>query len=309
LPTKILHITNGDSLNDRLINLNIKGDFAVWREMLCEGKTTYILGDNEFIKTRKSFLKDHYAINVSDYTEKFISQLEIINNANDYDVVILWFEYDLFCHINMIACISYLLHASCTTPISLVCSGEISGETSLKGLPELSDKQLLRHYKEKIQLTSNDLLLCDIIWSIYCSDTHIHLQPELAARSSFIYLANCIQAHKERFPCKQSSINALETKILTLIKEHTITSERQLCSLTLRNQGYYGYGDMQIVKIIEYLRPYFESTAAQLTLTDKGIKVLDGKYTVHKSVPSCYFGGVSKYAYTYHKDSQQLLIA
>lgn len=303
-----LHITNGDSLNDKLFSLDIKGDFAVWREMLCEGKTTYAVGDPDFMNARKAFLNEDYGIDTSNYEEKFISQLNILKNHQEYDEVVLWFEYDLFCHINMMACISYLLQLDCKKPIYLVCSGRIPGEKELKGLSEISDDQLLIHYKEKILLSRNDLLLSDQIWRLYCSDDHIQLQPIIAKDSSFVYLSNCISAHKKRFPEEKSGLNTLESHILKLIKKHQITSERQLCGYVLNYQGYYGYGDIQVSKMIKRLRSYFDQQDDYFVVNKKGEHALEGD---HMEAPGqqkqCYFGGASKYAYKYNKDTHQLI--
>ncbi|GGG41125.1 hypothetical protein GCM10011344_47490 [Dokdonia pacifica] len=307
MTTKTLHITNGDSLNDWLLKLQIKGDFAVWREMLCEGKTTYKVGDQHFKNARKAFLKEDYDIDTSRYDEIFGSQLELINNFQEYDELVLWFEYDLFCHINMMACISYLVQRECKKPIYLVCSGRISGEKELKGLSEITEKQLLDHYKSKVLLTGNDLLLSDKIWRLYCSDDHSQLQPILAKDSSFIYLSNCISAHKKRFPEEHSGLNTLELHILKLLKKHQITSERQLCGYVLNYQGYYGYGDTQISKMIKRLHSYYEHKEGVLVVNQKGENAIKGEQMpapgLHKE---CYFGGVSKYAYTYNKDSHQI---
>ncbi|MFT5890118.1 MAG: hypothetical protein ACI9Y7_000207 [Dokdonia sp.] len=308
MSTRTLHITNGDSLNDRLLDLDIKGDFAVWREMLCEGKTTYSIGDQNFIETRSSFLETDYDIKDTNYHSKFVSQLEIIRNYNDYDEIVLWFEYDLFCHINMMACISYLTQVGCKKSLFLVCSGRVSGEKDLKGLSELTDDQLQDHYQNKKTLTRNDQLLSDQIWRLYCNDDHLLLQPILAKDSSFIYLSNCISAHKKRFPEEQSGLNTLELHILKLIKKHQITSERQLCGYVLNYQGYYGYGDMQVSKMIKRLRSYFEHQEAYFVVNEKGERALNGDH-IHApdQKKPCHFGGVSKYAYKYKKDTHQLI--
>lgn len=307
MTAKTLHITNGDSLNDWLLKLQIDGDFAVWREMLCEGKTTYKIGDERFINERRAFLETDYDIKTNDYENKFISQLEIITNFQAYDELVLWFEYDLFCHINMMACISYLVQLNCKLPIYLVCSGRITGEKELKGLSEITQDQLLDHYKNKVLLTGNDLLLSDKIWRKYCSEDHSQLQPILAKESSFTYLSNCLSAHKKRFPEEHSGLNTLEAHILKLIKKHQITSERQLCGYVLNYQGYYGYGDMQISKMIKRLHSYYEQQDDILVINQKGENALKGD---HLEAPGkhkqCYFGGVSKYAYTYNKDSHQI---
>lgn len=311
MPKKTLHITNGDSLNDWLLTLQIEGDFAVWREMLSDGKTTYVVGDQNFVDTRKTFFTTTYDIRTNDYEDKFVSQLEIIKNYHHYDEIILWFEYDLFCHINMVACISYLLQQQCVVPIYLVCSGHIKGETTLKGLSELSESQLRTHFKEKRQLTSQDVQLADHIWKLYCGDDHTLLQPELVKEgSNFNYLKFCIQAYKQRFPDYQSGLNKLETQILKTIKEQKVSSERQLCGLILKDQGYYGFGDMQIFKIIERLHPYFELKEDQLRLTQIGEKVFSEISQINRNQEqSIYFGGVSKYTYSYQKDTHQLIKA
>lgn len=307
---KILHITNGDSLNDKLLALQIEGDFVVWREMLCEGKTTYTIGDQNFINTRKTFLKEDYDIDTGSYEDKFVTQLELLKNYQDYEEIILWFEYDLFCHINMIACISHLLQIGCKKPIHLVCSGRISGEKELKGLSEITNDQLFDHYKNKVLLTRNDILLSDQIWRLYCSDDHLQLQPIIAKDSSFIYLSNCISAHKKRFPEEHSGLNTLEAHILKLINKHQITSQRQLCGYVLNYQGYYGYGDMQIFKMIKRLDSYYEEQDGVFVVNKKGEGALNGDHIkapgLHKQ---CYFGGVSKYAYNYQKDTHQLIKA
>ncbi|MFC4635836.1 DUF1835 domain-containing protein [Dokdonia ponticola] len=306
--SKTLHITNGDSLNDRLLDLEIQGDFAVWREMLCEGKTTYTIGDKAFMSTRKAFLKNDYALDTTDYEEKFISQLEILKNHAVYDEIILWFEYDLFCHINMMACISHLMQLGSKVPLYLVCSGRVSGEKELKGISELTIPQLKEHYQQKVALSRNDILLADHIWRLYCSEEHTALQPMLAKDSSFIYLSNCISAHKKRFPEAHSGLNRLESHILQLIKKHQITSERQLCGYVLNYQGYYGYGDMQVLKMIKRMRSYFEELDGIFVVTTKGERALSGDdIQAPGQHNECYFGGASKYTYRYNDETHELI--
>jgi hypothetical protein len=147
--SKVLHITSGDSLNDRLSLLGVEGHFAVWREMLCEGKTVSSIGSPEFKEARKAFLKEVYDLDTSFYEERFGGQIDIIAAANNYYEVVLWFEYDLFCHINLLAAISYLESISYQGSLYLVCSGRIKGEPGLFGLSELNEDQLLEHYKQK----------------------------------------------------------------------------------------------------------------------------------------------------------------
>lgn len=305
---KILHITNGDSLTDRLTQISLDGEIIVWREMLCEGPTVQEVGSNEFIALREKFLQESYNIPEGDYEEKFVSQLNKLEKLETYDEIILWFEFDLFCHINMLAAISYLVQHKRTEPIYLVCSGRVKGEKELKGLSELSDKQLLAHYESKIHLTEDDIEMAAFIWELYCGQNPNKLKPEIRKSSNFKYLSSCIRAHLERYPNALTGLNTLETNVLKLIKEHLITSEVQLCGYALSYQGYYGYGDIQIMHIIKKLKPFYEHNGERFVLTREGELVLAGAKNFYQQLKSDdTLGGTNKYDYLYNPESHQLL--
>jgi hypothetical protein len=156
-----LNITNGDVLTTRLKELHYEGDFLSWREMLCEGPASEFIGSDQYFKQRKSFFSKYY--NLIFEPKKFEKDLEVLENST-YTHIVLWFEYDLFCHINMIAVISLLLQKHIKLPIYLVCSGYTKKEHTLTALSELSDKQLKNHFNKKIKLTDNDLQLAHTLW-------------------------------------------------------------------------------------------------------------------------------------------------
>ncbi len=87
--------------------------FFTWHEMLCEGPTCEIVDSQQFLNIRKAFLSDFYQIEIDEYA--FQEDLKIFNNLDDYSDIILWFEYDLFCHVNLIAIISLLQQKKCIT--------------------------------------------------------------------------------------------------------------------------------------------------------------------------------------------------
>lgn len=145
-----LHIINGDELAQRKKELNIDGETIVWREMLCEGPTTYNLGSRQFISLRQKFLQETYNISPEDYRSQFLTELKKLNNIKGYDEIVLWFEFDLFSHLNMLAAISYLQEKnSKIPPVYLVCSKKLKGETEFKSLSLLSQKELSNHYRKE----------------------------------------------------------------------------------------------------------------------------------------------------------------
>ena len=119
----ILHITNGSSLTQYLNELDFKGDFLTWHEMLCEGPTKKHIDSDAFLTVRKDFLNTFYDVEIDEYEYK--TELHKLDDVEKYSEIILWFEYDLFCHINMVAVISLLNERQNKLPISLVCSGKI----------------------------------------------------------------------------------------------------------------------------------------------------------------------------------------
>jgi len=310
LGAKTLHITNGDSLTDRIKELKlVKGDFFTWREMLCEGPTIIKVETEESIKIREKFLKKYYRIGSSDYQEKFVSQLQKIDTLSQYNEIVLWFEYDLFCHINMIAAISLLLRKGINdTPVYLVCSGRIEHEKKMFGLCDLSEAQLRNHYKNKILLTNDDLELASHIWTLYCESKPQKLAGQIKKHSSFEYLSICLRAHLQRFPNMLTGLNVLEHNILEMIDNYQIKNIKQLMGYTLEYQGYYGYGDMQMKRVLARLFQFLDQTKDRLQLSERGkLALKQEKNFYNTQILDWHYGGVKKYDFLYNNDTHTLL--
>ena len=300
---KTIHILNGDSLTPRLKEIGVGDDQLVWREMLCEGTTVYDLNTDAFKKARIDYLKPFIDTEIT-YDESFLIPLLTTNFAK-YTSIILWFEYDLFCHINMLAALSYLKSLKVPGDIYLVCSGWVENGTQLKGLGELSDKELKKHYETKVKLTQNDITLADNIWRLYCSDDHRNIKNYMTTKSSFAYLSNCLNAHLKRFPNVASGLNVLETNILKIIDKETIKSERQLIGYALQYQGFYGFGDLQIRNIIQKLTPFYETKNGKIVLNRDGLLAKDQlKNFYDQLADDTVYGHCKKYDHCYHAAQQ-----
>ncbi len=310
MEAKTLHITNGDYLTNRLRKATfIAGDFLVWREMLCEGPTIPQIETNESITVRKDFLKKYYHITPASYEEKFVSEIHKIKHVSRYDTIVLWFEYDLFCHINMIAAIHLLLHNNIqNTEVSLVCSGQIDNEQRLYGLGELTDQQLEMHYNQKKQLTLNDLELASHIWTLYSESNPQRIAGQIKKQSSFEYLSICLRAHLQRFPNMRTGLNTLESNILEMIDTYKISNIKQLMGYALAYQGFYGYGDMQMKRVLARLFQFLKQTKDRLLLSERGRLALQEKKNFYNTqMLDWHYGGVKKYDYLYNNETHNLL--
>lgn len=308
MSSKILHISNGYVLTDYIINLNITNgeNIITWQEALCVGPITKEVASEEFLEIRKTFFQSFYDITLS--KEEITTELEKLNDISDFSEIVLWFEYDLFCHINMVAVISLLKQKGIYLPISLVCSGRVEGEKGLKALGELNPKQLKSHYDNRIKLNLDDIALANHVWGIYCGNDHNLLFPLITRPSSFIYLSNCLKAHIKRFPDVRSGISTLEYNILKLVKDNKVTSRHHLVGYTLHYQGYYGYGDLQLARVIDMLAIFFTETETSLILNRKGHLALEHQHNYQAEMNNTInFGGASALDYKFDKQQNKLI--
>lgn len=304
----VLHITNGNNLTDYLNDLKIEGDFLTWQEMFCEGPTTEEIETEGFFNLRKEFLSELYDIEIDEVELR--SQLEVLDHTDQFEEIILWFEYDLFCHINLMAIINLLKQKKIQVPLYLVCSGRVKGEKDLKALPELEPDQLRKEYEGKIKLNEEDIELMSSLWQIYCGSDHNLFKPFIIQKSSYPYLSNCLKAHLERFPDSITGLSTLETHTLHMISDQKITSKRHLLGYILNFQGYYGYADLQIEKIIDRLAIFYIQEEQQIVLNQKGQDALAQKTNFSSELPSkMIYGGVNKNDFQFSRAENKLIKA
>ena len=305
----LLHITNGDIFTSRLNSLDLKGDIITWREMLCEGKTLCNVGSESFWKTRFEFLNKNYKVSKSWFVEKTLKEYRSLCNHKQQDQIVLWFEYDLFCQINMLAVISWLKTHRRHAEISLVCSGKEDESGKLYGLNEVSDEKLLSLYQNRINLTQDDIEFADYVWQLYCSDNPMRLENVITHNSfQFEYLSDALKAHLKRYPTIKNGLNVLENKVLETVNTEKPESKEQLLRTLLSDQGFYGFGDTQYNRIITSLRPLI-SSVNPVRLTKKGRDVLNNKLNYYSQIRDNqqYLGGSLKYNFLYNSSSDRIL--
>ncbi len=305
---KQLHIANGDDLSSKIIDLELEGEIVVWREMLCEGPTSYELGTKKFISLRQRFLKENYSIPAEDYKKQFLSELKKLSLVNEFDEVVLWFEFDLFSHLNMLAAISHLMEDDLSIPVYLVCSKKLKDEKEANVLSQLSLKVLLKHYKKRIHLNQDDLEMASLLWQLYNGDNPQKLKNLIKEKTNFEYLSSCLRAHIERFPNAQTGLNSLEKNILKLIQKNKIISKNHLLGYSLEYQGYFGYNDKQMQRLLDKLSIFYIVNENKVELTPEGEEALNGTKNFYRILKNQeYFGGVKMYDFLYDAETHNIL--
>ncbi|TWO32882.1 DUF1835 domain-containing protein [Seonamhaeicola sediminis] len=303
---KQLHITNGSALTNYLNDSGYQGDIFTWHEMLCEGPTHVNLLSDKFLKTRADFFNTSYNIELD--IKAFKSEISKLDYVDNYSEIVLWFEYDLFCHINLIAVISLIQQKKIKRPLFLVCSGRVSSSKNLKGLSELSTEELTAHYTDRIKLNEDDIELAQTLWQIYNGKDHNLFKPFIVKSSSFDYMSNCLKAHLKRFPDSKSGLSTIEKNILEILEKNTIKSQHHLLGYALNYQGFYGFGDLQLNRIIEQLSLFYTKDKNGIKLNRKGYEALLGQHNFSTEInDNTVFGGVRKLDFQFNKDENKLV--
>ncbi|QOD61227.1 DUF1835 domain-containing protein [Polaribacter haliotis] len=308
--SSILHITNGDSTTNYLKKLQFSGDFITWREMLCEGKTTTNVGSDVFWKTRYDFFKSSYKISKQKFIDYTVKEYRKLCNKKENKQIVLWFEYDLFCQINMIAVISWLKRYRKGYEVSLVCSGKVKESAKMLAIPELSEEQIQQHFKDRIELSQDDIEYADYIWQLYCSDSPLRLEKihQFNPMSPFKYLTTALEAHLRRFPSIENGLNNVENFVLKTANNNNLSSKNQLVGKLLTEQEVFGFGDLQYENNIDKLQKLFTSFDP-VKLTRKGKDILENQANFYREIRSenSYLGGSKKYSFLYSNATEKLL--
>ena len=304
-----LHITNGDILTNKLNTLKLEGDIITWREMLCEGKTETNVGSESFWKTRFEFLNKNYKISKTWFIDKTLKEYRTLCNHKQEDRIVLWFDFDLFDQINMLAVISWLKTHRPYAEISLVSSEGEEDSLDILGLGELTVEQLRKLYTNRTLLTQDDIEYADYVWQLYCSDNPIRLENLKDFDSfQFSHLSGAIEAHLMRFPTIRNGLNEVENNILRLARSAKPKTKLELLNTVLRNQGRYGFGDTQYERVITKLKPLF-TNLSPVKLSKKGMEILEGKTSYYSCIQEndAYLGGALKYNFLYNSETNRIL--
>lgn len=307
--SSFLHITNGDVTTEILNNLNIEGEIITWREMLCEGKTTTDVGSEDFWKTRFDFFSNVYQVTKKTFIDFTLKEYRNLCKQNQ-DEIILWFDYDLFCQVNMLAVVSWLKKYRKGSKITIVQAGASDNYDKLVGFGHLSKEELINLYQNRTQLSQDDIEYADYIWQLYCSDSPLRLETvhKFNPSSPFIYLSDAINAHLKRFPSVENGLNKIENNILQTSYQADLKSENELVRKLLTEQEVYGFGDIQYKNKINELKNLF-SSLNPVKLSEDGIQLLNNQINYYRELRSdfSYLGGAKKYSYLYMNANDKLL--
>lgn len=302
----MLHIHNGSSTAGTLMEFGFPGEQKALQEALSEGPAPAALSSDEWIQMRAEFLAAAYDLEVEKCAKDLRDQEAWLGEFSEHDEVVLWFEHDLFCQINLIYLLDWFSRRpKANTRLSLICIGEFPGKPDFRGLGELTGEQLASLFDQRHEVTEAELSIAGQAWAAYRS-----ADPGAIARlleedtSAMPFLGHALRLHLARFPSVRNGLGRVENTALNLISN----GASAFSSLFLefgRSEPVYGLGDAQfwtalkrigtgrdpLITIIGLVENAFHKTSFELTETGRRVHAGESDFIDTNGI-DLWLGGV-----------------
>jgi hypothetical protein len=242
----MLHIHNGDDAAGIAKESTIPGEHFVWREALIEGPAPADVSPSEWRKLRAAHLSDFYELDPIETENELQAQEEKLASYFDHDEVILWFEHDLFCQINLLYLLDWFAQRELgTTQLSLIFVGDYPGFPNFRGLGELNPDQIASLFPSRREVSATEFKLAREAWAAYRSSDPTAIETFVETDTSAMpFLKQALKLHLERFPFVRNGLGRIQNRGLEFIQD----GSRKFVELFPRfgnAEPRYGLGDAQ----------------------------------------------------------------
>jgi hypothetical protein len=309
----MLHVLNGESTAQSLKQSGLAGEHLVWKEALIWGPTPADLSLSEWCRLRADFLADANAKDAQQCFEDLMRQEAALATLADHEEVVFWFEFDLFCQLNLIYVLNRLRGQNLSeTKLSLICIGEFAGIDDFRGLGQLTAEQLVSLFPGRQPLTAVQIELAGRAWDACRSSNPKEIEVLLARDTTPLpFLRSALQLHLRRFPSVKNGLGHMEQLALECIARGVSRFPELFREWSAAEPGY-GLGDAQLwdvlIRLVECGRPllrlegrkglgfsenYPHLSQLAFTLTETGRAILDGQRDLWEMKPQEFWlGGV-----------------
>jgi hypothetical protein len=278
------HIHNGDVVAELAKRSGIPGEHIPFREALATGPAV------KDLEMRARHLTDAHGDKLLRVRNSLLEQEHALDEAMASDEIVLWFEHDLFCLVNLLSLLERF--ASCRR-LTLVWHPE-----------PLSQVELFPLFESRAAVTPRMLALARDAWAAYTSDDPRGLNRFVRDDNrDFPFLREGLMLHASRFPSARNGLGGMEQRLLDLI----LNGSRDFRTLFYDFDAApprFGFGDTEVIRVLRILAnlpvPLItmseEAGAPQkaiMTLTPAAENVMRGEVDYVKvNEPDYWIGGV-----------------
>ena len=284
-----LHVRCGDDIIGSLKAAGIPGRMLKWCDPLSVGPTPGGLSQEEWYQVRGKFLSDSFQMSLEDAIADLRRQDSGLEDLEQHDVVLLWFEHDLFDQIILVWLLQHFAQIEMKgTELRLICVDEFPGVENFIGLGQLEPQELVALYGTSEKVTDAQLSLAKDVWAGWCSLDPSGLEKLLSSDTSALpFVRNAVRRHLQNFPSTTNGLSLTEQLALEAIAEGAIKAGNIFLSVQSNEENPW-MGDSMLFAALERLRqgtvPLVESSRdeiidlkVEVKLTAAGHRVLTGE--------------------------------
>lgn len=236
------HVLPGDAQVEEFQAAGIDGEIIVFREALITGPTDADDLDS-FWSQRASYILAEYGEDEIEYHDKVAREISRLADVGKDDEVNLWFEYELFCSVNMWFCLWMLRESG--AEIYRVEPIGIDGADRWNGFAGFDADALKAAAELRTKFEADDIGCGAALWAAYRDSDHSKLDKiaTRCARDCFPYLGEVAAAAAEQ-----------DIRPLEVIREIKAGGEDDFAKIFAefkKRAGVYGYGDVQVQRLID----------------------------------------------------------
>lgn len=239
----IYHVLPGDAVTEEFKKAEIQGEVIVCREAFVVGPLDGD-GPDELWARRAQFFLVEEASDEIVYHDSVAAELEKLSNIEQDDEVNLWFEYELFCSVNLWFCLAMLRDSH--ADIYRIEPATLSSDQRWLGFGRMEARDLEQCFEARQLFTSSEIELGNQLFEAFRIKDGNRLR-ELGEQATprFPYLEEIVQAAAE--------IEERPKAILKTIRDEGVTEFEKVFPLFQSRAGVYGFGDEQVKSIWDNL--------------------------------------------------------
>jgi hypothetical protein len=257
----------------------VPGERLVWRDILVEGPVTAGEPTAEFLAARAAWLAGRLGIDATAYQRTVREQAAGLAASREHDEVVLWFEQDLFCAVNLWTLLDWFARHAADRRLSLV----YPGTDEVKGLGAMTPARLAGLFADRRPVTEAMRRLGQQAWHAFAGADPLASAPLIEQDTGELpFVRRAFRCHWGRFPSVSNGLNEVETAALAVLRR----GPRRFGDL-FREVGTHprvrrhGMGDVQFAACVRGLGRLIDVaghdvTTAELEITQRGRDVAAG---------------------------------
>lgn len=237
----IYHVLPGDAQLEDFRKTGIDGEVIVFREAFITWPIDAV-DTNEFWDQRASYILSEYGDDEIVYHEKVADEILRFGDVATGDEVNLWFEFELFCSVNLWYCLHELKESGAS--IFRVAPIDLEPDDVWRGFGQHGPDQLRSAFEARIEFTVEDVDVGARLWRAFRDHDHEKLRLLGEHRSSALpFLKEVSEA--------ASKIDTRPAAILRDIKSEGMHTLAEVFPEFQKRAGVYGFGDAQVQRLMD----------------------------------------------------------